>query len=69
LAPAAPRPSPDGAVLIQLVATYGHKAGTVFVAIFFALAATWDCVWENLVLGHEPPPASKRRVSLWPHLS
>ncbi len=32
---------PTGTQLLHPVATYGHKAGTAIVAIFFTLAATW----------------------------
>ena len=38
---------PTGAQLLHPVATYGHKAGEAFVAIFFTLAATWYCVSER----------------------
>jgi predicted PurR-regulated permease PerM len=38
---------PTGAQLLHPVATYGHKAGEVVVAIFFTLAATWYCVSER----------------------
>jgi len=38
---------PTGTELLHPVATYGHKAGEVFVAIFFTLAATWYCVSER----------------------
>ena len=41
------RELPTGTELIHPVATYGHKAGEVFVAIFFTLAATWYCVSER----------------------
>ena len=41
------RQLPTGTELIHPVATYGHKAGEVFVAIFFTLAATWYCVSER----------------------
>jgi predicted PurR-regulated permease PerM len=38
---------PSGSELIHPVATYGHKAGSAIVAIFFTLAATWYCVSER----------------------
>jgi predicted PurR-regulated permease PerM len=38
---------PTGTQLLHPVATYGHKAGTAVVAIFFTLAATWYCVTER----------------------
>jgi predicted PurR-regulated permease PerM len=38
---------PTGTELLHPVATYGHKAGEAFVAIFFTLAATWYCVSER----------------------
>jgi predicted PurR-regulated permease PerM len=38
---------PTGTELLHPVATYGHKAGTAVVAIFFTLAATWYCVSER----------------------
>jgi predicted PurR-regulated permease PerM len=38
---------PTATQLLHPVATYGHKAGTVVVAIFFTLAATWYCVSER----------------------
>jgi predicted PurR-regulated permease PerM len=38
---------PTGAQLLHPVATYGHKAGETFVAIFFTLAATWYLVSEH----------------------
>ena len=41
------RQLPTVTELIHPVATYGHKAGEVFVAIFFTLAATWYCVSER----------------------
>jgi predicted PurR-regulated permease PerM len=41
------RQLPTGTELIHPVATYGHKAGEVFVAIFFTLAATWYSVSER----------------------
>jgi predicted PurR-regulated permease PerM len=38
---------PTGTQLLHPVASYGHKAGTAVVAIFFTLAATWYCVSER----------------------
>jgi len=38
---------PTGTELVHPVATYSHKAGTVVVAIFFTLAATWYSVSER----------------------
>lgn len=38
---------PSGTELLHPVATYGQKAGTAVVAIFFTLAATWYCVSEH----------------------
>src|SRR5581483_6810063 len=38
---------PTGTQLLHPVATYGHKAGEAFVAIFFTLAATWYLVSEH----------------------
>jgi len=38
---------PTGTQLLHPVATYGHMAGSVVVAIFFTLAATWYCVSER----------------------
>ena len=38
---------PTGTELVHPVATYGHKAGTAVVAVFFTLAATWYCVSER----------------------
>jgi predicted PurR-regulated permease PerM len=38
---------PTGTQLVHPVATYGHRAGEVVVAIFFTLAATWYCVSER----------------------
>ena len=38
---------PSGSELVHPVATYGQKAGTAVVAIFFTLAATWYCVSEH----------------------
>jgi predicted PurR-regulated permease PerM len=38
---------PSGTEILHPVATYGHMAGTVVVAIFFTLAATWYCVSER----------------------
>jgi predicted PurR-regulated permease PerM len=38
---------PSGTEIVHPVATYGHMAGTVVVAIFFTLAATWYCVSER----------------------
>ena len=38
---------PTGTQLLHPVATYGQKAGTAVVAIFFTLAATWYCVSER----------------------
>ena len=38
---------PSGTELLHPVATYGQKAGTAVVAIFFTLAATWYCVSEQ----------------------
>jgi predicted PurR-regulated permease PerM len=38
---------PTGTELLHPVATYGHKAGSAVVAIFFTLAATWYCVSER----------------------
>ncbi len=38
---------PTGTQLVHPVATYGQKAGTAVVAIFFTLAATWYCVSEH----------------------
>jgi predicted PurR-regulated permease PerM len=38
---------PTGAQLVHPVATYGHKAGTAIVAIFFTVAATWYSVSEH----------------------
>jgi predicted PurR-regulated permease PerM len=41
------RSLPTGTELLHPVATYGHKAGTAVVAVFFTLAATWYCISEN----------------------
>ena len=41
------RELPTGTQLLHPVATYGHKAGETFVAIFFTLAATWYLVSEH----------------------
>jgi predicted PurR-regulated permease PerM len=38
---------PTGTEILHPVATYGHKAGEAFVAIFFTLASTWYCVSER----------------------
>jgi predicted PurR-regulated permease PerM len=38
---------PSATQLVHPVATYGHMAGNVVVAIFFTLAATWYCVSER----------------------
>jgi predicted PurR-regulated permease PerM len=38
---------PTGTEIVHPVATYGHMAGTIVVAIFFTLAATWYCVSER----------------------
>ena len=38
---------PTATQLVHPVATYGHKAGTAVVAIFFTVAATWYCVTER----------------------
>jgi putative permease len=38
---------PTGTQLVHPVATYGHKAGEAFVAIFFTIAATWYLVSEH----------------------
>ncbi len=38
---------PTGTQLLHPVATYGQKAGTAVVAIFFTIAATWYCVSER----------------------
>jgi predicted PurR-regulated permease PerM len=38
---------PTGTQLLHPIATYGHKAGTAIVAIFFTLAATWYWVSER----------------------
>ena len=38
---------PTGTQLIHPIASYGKKAGTAVVAIFFTLAATWYCVTER----------------------
>jgi predicted PurR-regulated permease PerM len=38
---------PGGTEILHPVATYGHMAGTVVVAIFFTVAATWYCVSER----------------------
>jgi len=54
---------PTGTELLHPVATYGHKAGEVVVAIFFTLAATWYCVSERdsiLKLLTALAPESKR---------
>ena len=54
---------PTGTQLLHPVATYGHKAGEVVVAIFFTLAATWYCVSERdsiLKLLTALAPESKR---------
>jgi predicted PurR-regulated permease PerM len=54
---------PTGTQLVHPVATYGHKAGEIVVAIFFTLAATWYCVSERdsiLKLLTALSPASKR---------
>ena len=54
---------PTGTEILHPVATYGHKAGEVVVAIFFTLAATWYCVSERdaiLKLLTALAPESKR---------
>jgi predicted PurR-regulated permease PerM len=38
---------PTGTELLHPVATYGHRAGTAAVAVFFTLAATWYSVSER----------------------
>jgi predicted PurR-regulated permease PerM len=57
------RSLPTGTELVHPVATYGHKAGTAIVAVFFTLAATWYCISENeaiLKLLSRLAPESKR---------
>ena len=54
---------PTGTDLLHPVATYGHRAGTAIVAVFFTLAATWYCVSEResiLKLLTALAPESKR---------
>jgi predicted PurR-regulated permease PerM len=54
---------PTGTELLHPVATYGQKAGSAIVAIFFTLAATWYCVSERdsiLKLLTTLAPESKR---------
>jgi len=38
---------PTGTQLLHPIATYGHKAGSAIIAIFFTLAATWYWVSER----------------------
>jgi predicted PurR-regulated permease PerM len=57
---------PTGTQLLHPVATYGHKAGTAVVAIFFTLAATWYCVTERdaiIKLLTALSPESKRETA------
>jgi predicted PurR-regulated permease PerM len=60
------RQLPTGSELVHPVATYGHKAGEAFVAIFFTLAATWYCVSERdgiLSMLTSLAPESKREAT------
>jgi predicted PurR-regulated permease PerM len=54
---------PTATQLVHPIATYGHKAGTAIVAVFFTIAATWYCVSEReaiLKLLTALSPAAKR---------
>ena len=63
---------PTGTELVHPVATYGQKAGSAIVAVFFTLAATWYCVSERdsiIRLLTALSPAAKRETARQTYLA